>query len=298
MENKSNSVAKKVIIVLCIIALVALCTFLTVFIISKYNSQDPNEGLTESVPSTEVYEVPDYSEYVAQNPETIGWITIPGTNMDYPVVQTENNSYYMNHNFNRNSDYHGAIFMDCRNNPTDLDPNTIIYGHNSYTDGKVFTNLAKYENIEFYKEHPIVEFNTLERCYKWKIYAVIITNRQPKEDNGYVFNYVYPHEISNFKEYIGELNKRTLYFTGVDVKKGDKLLTLQTCIRTLDIPGYRAEGGIIVIARAVRPGEDPTVDTSVAKVNPNPKYPQIYYDKHGLNNPYANDQRWYPAEVK
>ena len=105
-------------------------------------------------------------------------------------------------------------------------------------------------------------------------------------------------EGANFKGYIEELNKRTLYFTGVDVKNGDRLLTLQTCIRTLDIPGYRAEGGIIIIARAVRPGEDPTVDTSVATKNPNPKYPQIYYDKHGLTNQYKNDKKWYPVEVK
>ena len=302
MEKKSNSVVKKVIVAICIVVFIAVGAFLTVFFIDKYDNQAANgdaETSTTDVASTEVYEKPDYSEYIDINPETVGWIKVPGTNIDYPVVQTVNNSYYMSHDFERKSDYHGAIFMDSRNNPTDLDSNTIIYGHNSYTDGKVFTPLAQYESIDFYKEHPVIEFNTLERCYKWKIYAVIITNRQPREDNGYVFNYVYPHmEAANFKGYIEELNKRTLYFTGVDVKNGDRLLTLQTCIRSLDIPGYRAEGGIIVIARAVRPGEDPTVDTSVATKNPNPKYPQIYYDKHGLTNPYKNDQKWYPVEVK
>ena len=315
MEKKNKSVVIKIIVAVCIVAVVAAGTILTIFFVNKFNKNQngETENTTTDIESVVDYEKPDYSEYIEMNPETVGWISIPGTKIDYPVVQTLDNSYYMSHDFNRNSDYHGAIFMDSRNNSTDLDSNTIIYGHNSYTDGKVFTPLAQYENIDFYKEHPVIEFNTLERCYKWKNYAVIITNRQPLEDNNYVFNYVYPHiEGSNFKGYIEELNKRTLYFTGVDIKNGDKILTLQTCIRSLDITGnskyphdypksnpttYRAEGGIIVIARAVRPGEDPTVDTSTAKINPNPKYPQIYYDKHGLVNPYKNDKKWYPTKV-
>ena len=137
----------------------------------------------------------------------------------------------MDHNFEQKSEYRGAIFMDYRNDAIDLDANTIIYGHNSY-DGKVFSDLAQYDDIEFYKEHPVIEFNTLERCYKWKIYAVIITNQVPTEDNGYVFNFIYPHmEGPNFNGYIQELNKRTLYFTGVDIKEGDRILTLSTCYK-------------------------------------------------------------------
>jgi hypothetical protein len=145
----------------------------------------------------------------------------------------------------------------------------------------------------------------------------MITNRLPKEDNGYVLNYIYPHnfESTNYSRYTEELNKRTLYYTGVYVKEGDKFLTLQTCVRNFDIKGnskyphnytsggssyYRAEGGIIIIARAVRPGEDPTVDTSKAYINENPKYPQIYYDKHGIKNPFINDYKnpYYPNRVE
>lgn len=316
MEKKNNANVKKIIIAVCLAVFLIAAIFLTKFFIDKNNDGVTTQpSTTESTETTEPEQRPDYSEYVAQNPETVGWITIPGTTIDFPVVQSVDNSYYMNHNFEQEKHYCGAIFMDYRNDKTDLDSNTIIYGHNNYNDGVVFSELSHYEDIDYYKEHPVIEFNTLDKYYKWKIYAVMITNRLANEDNGYVLNYVYPHnfEGQNYNGYVQELNKRTLYFTGVDVKEGDKFLTLQTCVRNFDIKGnskyphnyssggssyYRAQGGIVIIARAVRPGEDPTVDVSQAYVNENPKYPQIYYDKHGIQNPFKNDKKWYPVEVK
>ena len=318
MEKKNNANVKKIVIAVVAVILIVGAVILTKFFIDKSNGDG---GVTNSTPSQDVTETtepepkPDYSEYVAKNPETVGWITVPGTGVDFPVVQTDNNEYYMNYNFDNKSDYRGAIFMDKNNDALNLDSNTIIYGHNNYKDGIVFSDLAQYEDIEFYKEHPVIEFNTLDKYYKWKIYAVILTNRLPKEDNGYVFNYIYPHNFEgvNYNGYVNELNKRTLYFTGVDVKEGDKFLTLQTCVRNFDISGnskyphnytsggssyYRAQGGIVIIARAVRPGEDPTVDTSKAYINENPKYPQIYYDKHGIANPFKNDVQWKPKAVE
>ncbi len=298
MEKKNNAVIKKVIIAVLAVILVVGAVFLTKFFIDKNNDDTNTTQGTESTETTEPERRPDYSEYVAQNPETVGWITISGTNIDFPVVQSVDNEYYLTHNFEQKSEYRGAIYMDYRNDASNLDANTIIYGHNSY-DGKVFSDLEQYKDIEFYKEHPIVEFNTLDKYYQWKIYAVIITNQIASEDNGYVFNFIYPHmEGPNFEGYINELNKRTLYYTGVDIKDGDRILTLSSCCRELDLSNYRAKTSIVVIARAVRPGEDATVDTSQAYVNENPKYPQLYYKKHGIENPFKNDERWYPVEVK
>ncbi len=302
MEKKNNAVIKKVIIAVVAVILVVGAVFLTKFFIdsnnNKQNVDENNTSNNEITETTEPERRPDYSEYIAINPETVGFITIPGTHVNFPVVQGPDNERYLNQNFEKKPDYRGAIYMSCDNNPTDLDANTVIYGHNSYDD-KVFSDVAKYEDIEFYKEHPIIEFNTLEKYYQWKIYAVIITNQTDVDDNGYVFNFVYPHmEGPNFKGYVEELNKRTLYYTGVDIKDGDRILTLSTCCRALDTSGYRARTSLVVIARAVRPGEDPTVDTSSAYINENPKYPQLYYKKHGIDNPFKNDKKWYPVVVK
>ncbi len=307
MEKKNNAIIKKVILIVCIVAFLVSSVFVAKYFIDKHNNGNIVDDLTgqSNENPTEQVEKPDYSSYVDQNPETVGWIKIPDTNINFPVVQTVDNEYYMTHNFESKKDKRGAIFMDYRNLPSDLDSNTIIYGHAAYYsdnvtyDGTVFSDLNKYEDLEFYKEHPVVEFNTLDSYYKWKIYAVFISNQGAQDDNGYIFNYIYPHnfEPENIKGYVAELNKRTLYFTGVDIQEGDKFLTLQTCNRSLDMPGYRAGTSLVVVARMVRPGEDANVDTSGAYINENPKYPQLYYKKHGINNPFANDAKWYPTEV-
>ncbi len=299
MEKKNNGVLRKVILAVCIVAFLVSSVFVVKYFVEKHNNQKIYDDLANQTTenTTEEVKKPDYSAIVEQNPETVGWITIPDTKINFPVLQTVDNDYYMNHNFENEYEYRGTIFMDYRNNPTDLDANTIIYGHNAY-DGTVFSDLANYDDIEFYKEHPVIEFNTLDSYYKWKIYAVFITNQVASEDNGYVFNFIYPHmEGENFKGYVKELNKRTLYYTGVDIQDGDRILTLSSCTRNLDLPNYRAKASIVVVARMVRPGEDATVDTSGAYINENPKYPQLYYKKHGIDNPYKNDEKWYPTEV-
>lgn len=301
MEKKNNAVVKKVIIAVVAVVLLVAAIFLTKTFID--NKNEPSNGDVPSSSQTQTTEPvakPDYSEYVEQNPETVGWITIPGTQINFPVVQSVDNEYYLSHTFNHKSDKRGAIYMDYRNNPVNLDANTIIYGHNDYKDGSVFSEVAHYDDIEYYKEHPMIEFNTLDSYYQWKIYAVFITNQQPYDDNGYVFNFIWPQmEGPNFKGYVEELNKRTLYYTGVDIKDGDRILTLSTCSRVLDTAGNRAKTSLVVVARAVRPGEDPTVDISKATINENPKYPQLYYNNKGIANPFKNDYvaPWKPQVI-
>ena len=168
----------------------------------------------------------------------------------------------------------------------------------------MFSELDQYEKIDFYKKTPVFEFNTLTKCYKWKIYAAFITNADANEDNGYVFNYIYPYmDGENFNGFIEEVNKRRLYVTDVDITDDDKMLVLSTCVRTLDTVNkygkttYRADARLVIVARAVRDGESAAVDISKAYVNENPKYPQLWYDNKNIENPFKNDKKWYPQEV-
>lgn len=244
----------------------------------------------ETVPSK-------YDEYYNKNNDFVGWIKIDGTHVDYPVVQTDNNKYYLNHNFEKKSEDRGSIFMASDCNSKNLDTNTVIHGHN-WLDKTMFSELTKYSNFKFYKKHPVIEFNTKTDMYKWKIYSVFITTGSKNEDNGYMFNYVYPHmEGKNFDGYIKELNARSLYNTGVDVNENDKFLTLSTCTREVDSKNYRTDCRIVIVARLVRAGESATVDTTVAKENKNPKYPQIWYDQNKKENPYVDEPKWYPYEL-
>ncbi len=309
MNDNKKKIIKTVVLVFCIIVFLVSAVFIGKSLYEKYKEDKLLDDLRGQVENTEPEEIiitepkPDYSEALAINPETIGWIKIPGTNVDFPVTQHPDDAnhpvsqnYYLTRTFEGKHSVYGSIYMDYRNDPVEFDTNTIIYGHNGYND-KVFSDVAKYDDFEFYKAHPVIEFNTLEKYYKWKICAVFITNSSAKDDNGYAFNYLYPYlDGENFEGYIKEIQKRSLYNTGVDIQPDDKLLTLSTCSRNLDIPGYRANVRIAVVARAVRYGEDETVDVSKATKNESPKYPQLYYNKYGLTNPYKNDERWYPED--
>ena len=203
----------------------------------------------------------EYAEYYNINNDFVGWIKIDGTEIDYHVVQGADNDYYLLHNFEKES--RGTIFM-------------------AYDS--VFSPLVQYSDFEFYKKHPVIEFNTRNEMHKWKIIAVFITSADENEDNGYVFNYVYPNMGSeNFKPYSEELKKRTLFDTGVDYNESDKFLTLSTCTKEVDKGKKRADCRIVIVSRMVRENETAYVDTSKSIMNENPKYPQIWYNNKGLS---------------
>lgn len=292
MSKKKSAVI--VILVLLIAAAVAGGLY---YFNTDKTKETPTETVTDS--QTSVTAVPEkYNEYYEKNNDFVGWIKIDSTHVDYPVVQTDNNDFYLNHNFEKEEEGRGSIFMDMDCSASSLGENTVLYGHN-WLDKTMFSELTKYSDLDFYKEHPVVEFNTRTNMYKWKIFAVFITSASADEDNGYIFNYIYPNMGGeNFDGYMSEIKKRSLFETGVDVNKNDKILTLSTCTREVDTSNYRADCRIVIVARMVRDGESASVDTSVAKKRDNPKYPQIWYDLKGLENPYKNDEQWYPVEIE
>lgn len=302
------STGRIIILAVCILVFIVSAAFVVKHFVDMRNNQRGSEelsGLIKDDPTQppEDDRAPDYSDLIARNSDFVGWLTVPNTHINYPVVRhPSDNNYYLNHNFDKESDKRGAVFMDSHNSPVDLDTNTVIHSHNYY-DTTMFSELTQFDDIEFYKKTPVFEFTTVEKKYKWKIYGVFITNASEKDDNGYIFNYLYPHmDGENFNGYIEEVNKRRLYVTGVDINEDDKMLALSTCARHLDLfkygrRVYRANVRIVILARAVRPGESAEVDVSKAYINENPKYPQLYYDKHNLANPYKNDEKWYPKEV-
>lgn len=229
----------------------------------------------------------NYALYYAENPDTVGYIKIDGTKIDTPVVQADNNKYYLNHDFHGKYTSYGEIYATYIANLNPLDRNILIYGHNM-NDGSRFATLENYKSIDFFKEHPVIEFNTLYEKHKWKVYAVIITNGDVKGDNGYFFDFTFNNcSDTCFEEYLVELDKRKLYETGVDILPTDKLITLCTC--TYEFNNAR----LIVVARMVRDGESEEVDVSLAKKKEEPvKYPASYYSNQS-KNPYKDDTRWY-----
>ncbi len=229
-----------------------------------------------------------FTELYVFNNDFAGWLEIPGTGVDMPIVKGADNFVYLKKSFYNKKSKYGCCFVDSSNNIAELDRNTIIYGHNMHYDELMFGKLEIYKNIDSFKAAPLITFNTLFKDTKWKIYAVFITNGVESGDNGYVFNYIFKN-LSNddfFSKYIAQIDQRKLYTTGVDILPTDKILTLSTCCYDFE------DARLAVVARMVRDRESDTVDTSHAIITKSPRYPQAWYSAKGTSNPYKDAEKW------
>ena len=231
-----------------------------------------------------------YAKLYGENQDFVGYLSADGINLNLPVVQTDNDEVYLNKNFYGTKTKYGCPFVTHLNNMSynHLDMNTVIFGHHM-NNGTIFGALDKYKTLTGYKSAPVISFNTIYKDYQWKVIAAVITNGYIKDDNGYIFPYYFTNltSASKMSSYLSELAQRSLYDTGVDVLPTDKLLTLSTCSHEFE------DARFVVVARLVRPGETAEVDTSKAVINSKPRYPQAYYDKKGMKNPYKNASKWF-----
>lgn len=230
-----------------------------------------------------------YSYLYAVNQDLVGWVRIDNTNLDVQVVQADDNDYYLNRDFYGKTSRYGCPYLDFKNDSQYLDDNTVIYGHHM-TDGLMFSNLDKYKTLEGYKDSPIIEYSTLYETYYFKVFAAFISNANTADDNGNFFNFIVTDFLTDekFNGFVDEVEKRSIFKTGVNVQPDDKLITLVTCSYEFD------SARLVVMGRLLRENETPTVDVSVATINTTPKYPQAWYDAKNMVNPYADDTCWTP----
>lgn len=159
------------------------------------------------------------------NDETVGWITVNKTKVNYPVVQHTDNNYYLKHDFKKNNNAYGWIFMDYRNNIYNMSDNTILYGHNSVKDAMMFGSLRYTTNESWYKnsENQIITFNTKVKNMKWRIFSIY---RIPVTNDYLYANFADRNEYQTF---LNTLKGRSIYDFGVEVNSDDHILTLSTC---------------------------------------------------------------------
>ncbi|WP_164985303.1 class B sortase [Ammoniphilus sp. CFH 90114] len=156
------------------------------------------------------------------NEETIGWITVPNTDINYPVVKTDNNSFYLDHNFKLESSNAGAIFMDYRNVGDATDRHTIIYGHHM-RDGSMFKGLTKYKDKPFFEENRVITLQTLFEETKWEIFSAYVTDTD--------FYYIATNFRSNhdYVDFLNKLASKSIIPQTIKWNKQDQILTLSTC---------------------------------------------------------------------
>lgn len=185
----------------------------------------------------------DLSAYLAQNPDFVAWLRIPGTNVDYPVVQTDDPDDYLNHTFSGKSSVVGTLFSLADADYAAPGRNIAIYGHHLRSSGeKMFTSLMRYKNPDFYEDNKTVMLDSLYRHREYTIFAVMNMKVGDWEPSRTTFS-----GDAAFMAFVNRAKSESLYDTGVEVGEDDSILTLITCDRS-----YAGKEGRLVILAVER----------------------------------------------
>jgi sortase B len=222
-----------------------------------------------------------FQDLLAENEDTKGWITVPDTNIDYVVMQSsEDPEYYLTRDFNKEKQKAGSLFLDYKSSVENHTQNLVIHGHNMTSTDNMFHYLIKYKELDWYKERPVFDFNTIYQNGEWKIFAIFITNGSSQKEPLFDYTKSSFQDSAEFLNFIYQLRIRSLYqMDTVDVNENDEIVTLSTC--SYEVKNYRT----VIVARKVREGEDPSVDVDSVTVNPEPLYPGSWYYRYGGKAP-------------
>lgn len=171
----------------------------------------------------------NFTELKMINEDTVGWINMNNTNINYPFVQTTDNSYYLSHAFDKTNNKAGWVFMDYRNNAVDFDKNTILYAHSRFNN-TMFGSLKNVLKSSWYNntENHVIRLSTEAENTMWQIISVYsIENTNDYLNNAF-------NNDDDFINFTNKLMARSIYNFNVSININDKLLTLSTCYKTND----------------------------------------------------------------
>lgn len=184
-----------------------------------------------------------YKAIYEQNSDFVGWISIDGTNIDYPVMQTiDEPNYYLKRSFEKQYSDYGVPYVQ-ENCDLGLSDNCVIYGHHM-NNGSMFADLCKYADEDFYRGHKTIRFNTLSGFGEYEVVAVFKTAAYSEQGFKY-YHFVNADSAVDFDAYIAKCKELALYDTGVTAEYGDKLITLSTCEYS------RHNGRMVVVAKKI-----------------------------------------------
>lgn len=242
-------------------------------------STAPNQIQPDTTP-TEVAEAPTttWEELRAINSDIVGWIRVPGTVIDYPVLQSSSDTpeYYLRHNYQKQYSSHGSIFLSTGSDLVSS-RNLLLYGH-SMKDGQMFAALLDF-NESKYRQTPVLQFDTAGNPGKWKIIAILKTNTLSQHGEVFPFHRTTFQDDTDYMNHIYQLRIRSIVNTPVDVLPSDRIVTLSTC--SYEFEEFRT----VIVARKVRDGETDTVAVETATPNTKVVYPDCWYEKYGGEKP-------------
>ncbi len=204
--------------------------------------------MKEKVTLDESRILPELREIYALNRDLVGWIAIPGTVIDYPVVQTQDSDYYLDHDFYGNENINGQIILDTLCDPYTPSYNLVISGHHM-KNGSMFGDLPEYRTLAYWEKHKLVEFDTLMERKQYVVFAAFYSADYDEDEEGFRYNVNLEYRL-DARQWLAEIDANKLYDTGIDVQFGDEFITLTTCNRA-----RHRNGRFVVVCRRIREGE-------------------------------------------
>lgn len=192
-------------------------------------------------PETEPFTI-DWKALKETNADVIGWILIPDTNISYPIVQGNDNAYYLNHTVEKTYLYSGAIFLDAHAKADFHDRNTIIYGHN-IKYGTMFAQLEKFKDEDFFRKHPYIYIFTPDKNYRCEVFSIYTTKATSPSYKTQFIN------DDDFADYLNMVTKNSDHKSEYAASKLDHIVTLSTC--SYEAGGEASELRYLLHARMV-----------------------------------------------
>lgn len=214
----------------------------------ELSDESPESDAPEGNQPEEPAVLDKYTALLEENADLVGWISIKGMKINYPVMQGEDDDYYLHHDFYGKESKYGCLFVK-RQADIQAGTNAIVYGHNM-KDGTMFGDLDLYQEKDFYQKHPKISFDTLYEERTYDIIAVFRSQVYDSDDDVFKYYEFYEAETEEeFNFFYRNIKKLSLYDTGVKARFGDTFLTLSTC-------AYHVEDGrFVVVAKRRRRGK-------------------------------------------
>lgn len=252
-REKNTKKIKSIINKICISFFIISMSYIIYFCFSGYKEKSKYENILNEIPispaeidETNTERMLQVAELRKQNSEIMGWLEIPKTDISYPVLQTKDNEYYLNHDYKRENSKEGSLFIDKAYDFSIPSTNLLIYGHRN-SKGIMFENLIKYKTEEYYQEHQNITFTTEKEESNYEIISVFYSKVYNQNDTN-VFRYYYfinAENESQFNEFINQAKKASIYDTKKTAQYGDQLLTLSTCEYSQE------DGRFVVVAKKI-----------------------------------------------
>jgi len=192
--------------------------------------------------------LPELRDIYELNHDLVGWLYIEDTNIDYPVVQSDDGKFYLKHDFYGRSNANGQIILEDKCDPYTPSYNLVLSGHHM-NSGAMFGRLGYYKDRDYWETHKIVEFDTLMARKRYVVFAAFYSADYDEHEEGFRYSADIQYKL-DADMWLAEIQKNKIYDTGIKAEFGDEFITLTTCDHS-----RRHDGRFVVVARRIREGE-------------------------------------------